>query len=339
MSLRQTLYSDANIDAAYRWLCYQRRNYHHNDDVWGLRHRWTEEKNHLQQLLRTGRYTLGPLNVRRSTYGGDDSLLWDAIDALVLRALTQVLSQRWLPQLSKRCYHLAGRGGVKAAIHHVKTALPDFPFVFRTDVKGYYANIDQAQLQAMLAERIDDRYILQLLQQAIACTLCDGGNYHSMRRGICRGCSLSPLLGALYLDHLDQAMARRDVVYVRFMDDWVVLCRTHTQLRRVVASVNRLMTRLTLAQHPDKTYIGRVSHGFEFLGWQFTPMGVSVAATAVRRCIDRITQLYEQGATHHRIGTYLQRWWRWYRLIRDVRTVPFDESHDAPFDRRATARL
>jgi len=41
-----------------------------------------------------------------------------------------------------------------------------------------------------------------------------------------------------------------------------------------------------MATHPDKTFIGRVERGFEFLGYQLTPQGLSVAPAAWQRGLD-----------------------------------------------------
>ena len=47
-------------------------------------------------------------------------------------------------------------------------------------------------------------------------------------------------------------------------------------------------------QHPDKTFIGRISRGFDFLGYTFTPAGLDVAPQTVERCVERLSRLYEQ---------------------------------------------
>ncbi|WP_176219568.1 reverse transcriptase/maturase family protein [Chromobacterium haemolyticum] len=306
LSLIQRMAADDNIDAAYHWLCRRRRRYHHNDDVWWLRHDWPRHKARLQQQWRDGAYRLGPLQIRRCEDG--DHLWWDAADALTLRALSQTLGAAWRPRASPHCTHLAGHGGVVGALRRVRAALSEYEYVFRTDVRGYYANIDHTLLLPMLADAFPDPLVLRLLYDYVSCTLCDGGLFHSMRRGICRGGSLSPLIGALYLDSLDQAMTQRDVFYVRYMDDWVVLCRSHGQLRRAVARVNSILNGLTLRQHPDKTFIGRISRGFDFLGWQFHPDGCRPTASSLHRRDQRIARLYEQGASDGRVGAYLRRW-------------------------------
>ena len=64
--------------------------------------------------------------------------------------------------------------------------------------------------------------------------------------------------------------------------------------------------------HPDKTFVGRIRRGFDFLGYRFESNGlVDVARQTVERFAARVTQLYEQGADESRIGAYARRWWRW----------------------------
>ena len=60
-----------------------------------------------------------------------------------------------------------------------------------------------------------------------------------------------------------------------------------------------------MEKHPDKTFIGRIAKGFDFLGYSFEPKGLSIAPKTLANFLDRITQLYEQGATVRRIGQYV----------------------------------
>ncbi|WP_230678509.1 reverse transcriptase domain-containing protein, partial [Chromobacterium violaceum] len=148
-------------------------------------------------------------------------------------------------------------------------------------------------------------------RSALPCTVCDGGEFRTAARGITRGCPLAPLLGALHLDELDRAMAGLPVAYIRYMDDWVVLADSRWRLRRAIARVNEILGKLGLRQHPDKTFIGRVAAGFEFLGYHHTAEDITVAAKTLQRSREQITRLYEQGADHTRVGEYLRRWLRW----------------------------
>ena len=235
------------------------------------------------------------------------------MDALVLKAIAIVLGQHLKPHLSERCFHLAGTGGMKAAVREVSQHLGANKFVFRTDVKFYYASIDHEILLGIVQLFVDDSAVLDLIRLYLKRFVSDGGEYVDVLQGISLGCPLSPLMGALYLKPLDDRMAELGCFYVRFMDDWVVLAPTRWKLRKAIKAVNKVMTELRVGKHPDKTFIGRIAKGFDFLGYWFSPQGLGVAKKTVDRMLDKVALLYEQGADDIRIETYLKRWWQWVR--------------------------
>ena len=120
-------------------------------------------------------------------------------------------------------------------------------------------------------------------------------------------------LKSLYLKPLDDLMERLDLPYVRYMDDWVILAKTRWALRRVVQQVNTILDNLKLEKHPDKTFIGRIDRGFDFLGYRFVAEGLRLAAQTKQRFVERATRLYEQGAAASRIGEYVRHWLTWVR--------------------------
>ncbi|NLY01838.1 MAG: hypothetical protein GXY83_37610 [Rhodopirellula sp.] len=150
-----------------------------------------------------------------------------------------------------------------------------------------------------------------LLWQYLRRTVYDGGRYEDVAIGISLGCPLSPLMGALFLDGLDQRMAASGLFYARFMDDWVILAPTHWALRRAIGIVNQMLAALTVSQHPDKTFIGRILRGFDFLGYQIHPDRLCASPRTAANHAQRIGRLYEQGASATCIGQYVQRWQRW----------------------------
>ncbi len=46
----------------------------------------------------------------------------------------------------------------------------------------------------------------------------------------------------------------------------LVLARTRWRLRKAVKAVNEVLASLRLDKHPDKTFIGRIGKGYDFLG-------------------------------------------------------------------------
>ena len=314
--------SDEILDAAYAWLVRQRADYAANNDVWRLRQTWDRQKPLIQLELLSAVYRFQPVERYPCDEGAIE--LWSARDSLVLKAISLVLTDHLAPLLSDNCYHLVGRdgklvgrdgkrGGAKAAIRTVMAALPANTFVLRSDVKSYYASMDHRVMMGLLRQHIDDEGLLILLYDAMQRTVCQGGVYLSIQRGISLGCALSPLLRALYLSQLDARMAQTGLTYARFMDDWVVLAPTRWKLRKAIQIVNRTLDELKVEQHPDKTYIGRISAGFDFLGYHLTPAGLAPARQTLQNFLQRIARLYEQGADSVRIGQYVRNWLVWLR--------------------------
>ncbi len=198
-------------------------------------------------------------------------------------------------------------------MREVAENLSDHEFVFRTDVKGYYASINHHILMEIVGQYVKDEAVLALLWGYLRRYVSDGGKFIDITQGISLGCPLSPQIGALFLKPLDERMVELGCFYARYMDDWVILAPTRWKLRKAIKAVNEEMFKLRVVQHPDKTFIGRIKRGFDFLGYWFSPDGLSIAAKTVERMVDRVARLYEQGADDVRIESYLIHWWQWVR--------------------------
>jgi hypothetical protein len=281
-----------------------------------VRFRWPELKPQIQDALLHGQYRFSPL--RRLQIEGEFIELWAALDALVLKALAIVLNRRL--DFPRSCYHVPGKDGekrgAKAAVRHICARLLLNQFVFRSDVKSYYASIDHAVLLALVRDHIDDRRVLDLVGQYLHRTVDENCLYSTVTRGISLGCPLSPVMAAIYLEPLDRRMEATGLTYARFMDDWVILAPTSWSLRRAVRIVNETLWGLRVEQHPDKTFIGRIERGFTFLGYWITEKGVTgVAPSAWEAFQEQVVRLYEQDAPQEeilrRIGQYVRRWRRW----------------------------
>ncbi len=78
---------------------------------------------------------------------------------------------------------------------------------------------------------------------------------------------------------------------------------------------NGFVFRRTSSKHPDKTFVGRVERGFEFLGYRFSPQGLGIAAPTRARFAERAARLYEQErgkpGGFRGLREYVRRWRRW----------------------------
>ncbi|MEE9215522.1 MAG: reverse transcriptase domain-containing protein, partial [Thermodesulfobacteriota bacterium] len=224
---------------------------------------------------------------------GETIALWSSRDALVIKVLTAIIQETLKPYLSKTCYHLKGHGGLKGAVRDLIKLYPKYSFFCKTDVRSYYDSIDHFTLYMKLYDYIPESirgYVWQFLKRCVEW----GGLYQDIKRGIPRGASLSPLLGAFCLLDLDREMAKQDVKYIRYMDDILILAKTRWKLKKAIRVLNQTFDELKLEKHPEKTTIGRIEKGFDFLGYHYSPDGISVARKTVENLLARAIRLYDR---------------------------------------------
>lgn len=304
--------------AAYIWLGKRRRHAPPNADVWHLRFHWLQQGEALYRQVCRGNYRLQPMQVHQCR--DRRWVQWCAQDALVLKWVALQVENR-LP-MHERCAHIKGRGGGKQSVSEVWRALASrrFPFVYRTDIRGYYRHIRKEQLLSLVRQHIEDPVLNDLVEQYLYYCVEDGGDIFTPTHGICRGCALSPLMGAALLYHVDCHFALLEgIFYARYMDDFVLLTRTRWQLRRCVKQLHEFFNLGGFEAHRDKTQLGRIEHGFDWLGVWFTPTGTSIAPRALENhCAQRL-RLYEQARrrglsvteTAARVQAYEARWNIW----------------------------
>ncbi|ECZ3345904.1 hypothetical protein F7I80_21510 [Salmonella enterica] len=212
--------------------------------------------------------------------------------------MMNICSEASVLPVSRWCEHLRGHGGGRASVRqtHARLLSGRYPFVFRTDIRGYYARISKTLLYEQLCRYVSSPVLRDLLCQFLHYSVEDGGEFHTPLRGIPRGSALSPLLAAFHLTETDNVFSRnRHVTYVRYMDDFLILSPTRWHLRRAVRMLNRHFAQAGFEQHPDKTFIGRVEKGFDWMGFWFTEKGCDgVAPRALQHFKDRLRRLYEQ---------------------------------------------
>ncbi|EMC3245029.1 RNA-directed DNA polymerase, partial [Salmonella enterica] len=207
-----------------------------------------------------------------------------------------------------------------------------------TDIRGYYARISKSLLYEQLCRYVSSPVLRDLLCQFLHYSVEDGGEFHTPLRGIPRGSALSPLLAAFHLTETDNAFSRnRHVTYARYMDDFLILSPTRWHLRRAVRMLNRHFAQAGFEQHPDKTFIGRVEKGFDWMGFWFTEKGCDgVAPRALQNFTDRLRRLYErvrqwpEDLRLRRMAGYVRAWRRWssFAQMGSVQTCGTDVAGD-----------
>ena len=79
----------------------------------------------------------------------------------------------------------------------------------------------------------------------------------------------------------------------------------------MIKGIYPVLTELGLTLAKDKTWIGRVAKGFDFLGYRLSPDDVTIAVRSFKRMTEKLRLLYEQGADQARRRSYVTHWLKW----------------------------
>ena len=100
------------------------------------------------------------------------------------------------------------------------------------------------------------------------------------------------MLANIALNFLDWHLHQHGLRFVRYADDFVVLCKSETQAKGALTIVESFLTsELKLALSPEKTHITTFSKGFAFLGFDISSRAVKMRAKSVEKFKDKIRTL------------------------------------------------
>lgn len=159
-------------------------------------------------------------------------------------------------------------------------------WVLKCDIRKFFASIDQAILTDILARRISDTRMLNLLKEII-------GSFHSTApgKGLPLGNLTSQLLVNVYMNEFDQFAKHtlKAVRYMRYADDFVILSTDRLHLEALIPRIEVfLRDRLQLSLHPDKVSTGTLAAGVDFLGWVHFPDHRILRGATKRRMLRNI---------------------------------------------------
>jgi len=164
--------------------------------------------------------------------------------------------------------------------------------VLDADVMGFFDNLPHSVILQFVRERVADGKVLDLLERFLAAGVMEEGVFKPTTVGTPQGGVISPLLANIVLNQLDWQLDEAGYRFVRYADDFVIVCQTKQQAQEALGLVRRILEReLGLRLSPEKTHITTYGKGYEFLGFLLSSRSRRMRDKSVRKFKDKIRQL------------------------------------------------
>lgn len=92
----------------------------------------------------------------------------------------------------------------------------------------------------------------------------DGTSLTVLQKGIPQGSPISPILANLFLDELDEELLQKGYKYIRYSDDFVILCKSPEAAGRALKLSKQVLEKLLLKL--DEEEVASFEQGFKYLG-------------------------------------------------------------------------
>jgi group II intron reverse transcriptase/maturase len=142
-------------------------------------------------------------------------------------------------------------------------------WVVDADIKGFFDDISHKLIDDFVAAEVADGNVLGLINKFLRCGVLEDGWVKPTPKGVPQGGVVSPLLANAVLNYLDWQLDAAGCRFVRYADDFVVMCTSRAEAEKALDLVRKLVeVDLELTLHPEKTRIVHMKDGFDFLGFR-----------------------------------------------------------------------
>jgi RNA-directed DNA polymerase len=157
-------------------------------------------------------------------------------------------------------------------------------WVLEVDIKSYFDTVEHAFLREFVRKRVRDGVILRSIGKWLKAGVMEDGMIHYPEEGTPQGGVISPLLSNIYLHEVLDVWFEQEVrprlegkaALIRYADDYVILCTSKRDARRIEAVLPKRFGKYGLKIHEEKTRLldfhrpaggGGKSETFDFLGF------------------------------------------------------------------------
>lgn len=164
--------------------------------------------------------------------------------------------------------------------------------VLDADIEGFFGNLPHRVIVQAVAAEVADGNVLRLVEGFLSAGVMEDGVFKPTTVGTPQGAVISPLLANIVLNCLDWRLHETGYRFVRYADDFVVVCQTQRQAQEALDLVRHVLgSDLGLKLSPEKTQITTYGKGYEFLGFILSSRCRRMCAKSVQRFKAKVREL------------------------------------------------
>ncbi len=164
-------------------------------------------------------------------------------------------------------------------------------YVLDADLRSFFDMIPHSVIMQALADEVADGNILSTVERFLAAGVMEDGVFKPTTVGTPQGGVISPLLANIVLNHLDWQLDEAGFRFVRYADDFVVLCRSERQAQEAWETITGVTEQLGIELNTDKTHITTYGKGYEFLGFFLSSRSRRMRDKSKQKFQDKVREL------------------------------------------------
>lgn len=274
MELLEKILSKDNLNNAYKQV-YKNKGVSGADGVTvdELSSYIKEHKEEILSLIRKRKYK--PQPVRRVYIPKENGKLRklgipSVIDRVLQQAIVQVLTPIYEEQFSNNSFGFRpGRSCEQAVIKALECFNDGYEWIVDIDLQSFFDEVNQDKLMSIIHRTIKDDDVISLIRKFLQSGVMEKGVIQETRRGTPQGGNLSPLLSNIMLNELDKELEARELNFVRYADDCLIMVKSEKAANRVMESITTFITKkLGLKVNAEKSKTARPNQ-IKYLGFGF----------------------------------------------------------------------
>jgi len=189
--------------------------------------------------------------------------------------------------------------GIRRMFRKIKSYGDRPIFVYKLDMKQFYASIDHELLKKALARKIKDKRALALLYNII--------DNCPLKVGLPIGNLLSPIFANFYLSTLDRMVKDNHFDYYRYNDDIVAFCDSKDRLHGLKDMIHAKAAELHLTIKKSEQIFPIERFGIDLMGYVVQRKRV-IVRRRIEKHVRRNARKFHLHPTHHRARSLSSQW-------------------------------